>query len=128
MSTSSNTLPTVEDVRSVTSFVQYKVRFTEKFHEHFFACFYPKTWWNLISLFSVQIWVSGVKKSYFWSSWLIFYLLDTHISAESDSGSQHLAAPTDPDPKHWFYRIIIRKYANEVVIHVLTLNHFKIKR
>ena len=60
----------------------------------------------IISLFSkVQIWVLRV----------IFLLLqflvdilplgsgsaDPHIFADPDPGSQNLADPTDPDPKHW---------------------------
>ena len=47
-----------------------------------------------ISLFSiVQIWVLRVK-FYFCSIWLIFCPLDP------DPGSQNLADPLDPDPKH----------------------------
>ena len=47
----------------------------------------------IISLFSiVQIWVES--KFFFCSFWLIFCPLDP------DPGSQNLADPTDPDPKH----------------------------
>ena len=28
--------------------------------------------------------------------------VDPHIFADPDPGSQNLADPTDPDPKHWF--------------------------
>jgi len=28
--------------------------------------------------------------------------MDPHIFADPDPGSQNLADPTDPDPKHWF--------------------------
>ena len=44
-----------------------------------------------------QIWVSGVKK-FFLQYWLIFYPLDP--------GSQNLADPTDPDPKHCYLQNI----------------------
>ena len=30
--------------------------------------------------------------------------MDPHIFADPDPGSQNLADPTDPDPKHWFIR------------------------
>jgi len=54
----------------------------------------------IISLFSkVQIWVLGVKK-FFFSFLLLFYPLDPDIFVDTDSGSQYLADPTDPDPKH----------------------------
>jgi len=29
--------------------------------------------------------------------------VDPHIFADPDPGSQNLADPTDPDPKHWFF-------------------------
>ena len=29
--------------------------------------------------------------------------MDPHIFADPDPGSQNLADPTDPDPKHWFF-------------------------
>ena len=29
--------------------------------------------------------------------------VDPHIFADPDPGSQNLADPTDPDPKHWTY-------------------------
>ena len=29
--------------------------------------------------------------------------MDPHIFADPDKGSQNLADPTDPDPKHGFY-------------------------
>ena len=32
--------------------------------------------------------------------------VDPHIFADSDPGSQNLADPTDPDPKHWYLYII----------------------
>ena len=56
----------------------------------------------IISLFSnVQIWVLRVK-IFFCSFWSIFYLLDPepYIFADPDAGSQNLADPTDPEPKH----------------------------
>ena len=28
--------------------------------------------------------------------------MDPHTFADPDPGSQNLADPTDPDPKHWF--------------------------
>ena len=28
-------------------------------------------------------------------------MLDPHIFSDPDPGSQNLADPTDPDPKHW---------------------------
>ena len=46
------------------------------------------------------------KKGFFCSFWLIFYpalgsgSVDPHIFADPDPGSQNLADPTDPDPKH----------------------------
>ena len=56
----------------------------------------------IISFFStVQIWVLRVK--FFFSFWLIF----CPLGLDSDPGSQHLADPTDPDPKHWFNRDFI---------------------
>ena len=39
-----------------------------------------------------------IKKVFFCSLGLIFYPLDQDL----DPGSQNLADPTDPDPKHWF--------------------------
>ena len=61
----------------------------------------------IISLFSiVKTWVLRVK---FFFQFLIDILLlgsgsvDPHIFADPDPdpGSQNLADPTDPDPKHW---------------------------
>ena len=61
-----------------------------------------------MSLFSiVQIWVLRLK--FFFLQFLvdIFPLgsgsVDPHIFADPDQGSQNLADPTDPDPKHCFY-------------------------
>ena len=62
-----------------------------------------------ISLFSkVQILVLGVKK--FFLQFLVDILpfgsgsVDPHIFADPERGSQNLADPTDPDPKHYFYK------------------------
>jgi len=50
--------------------------------------------------------VLGVKK--FFLKFLVDILLlgsgsaNPHIFADPDSGSQNLADPTDPDPKHWY--------------------------
>ena len=59
-----------------------------------------------ISLFSKgQIWVLG-GKNFFWQV-LVDSLplgsgsVDPHIFVDPDPGSQNLADPTDPDPKHW---------------------------
>jgi len=60
----------------------------------------------LLSFFSskVQSWVLGVKKLFL--QFLVDILLlgsgsvDPHILADPDPGSQNLADPTDPDPKH----------------------------
>ena len=61
----------------------------------------------IICLFSkVQIWVLGAKKCF--SQFLVDILplgsgsMDLHIFADLDPGSQNLADPTDPDPKHCF--------------------------
>jgi len=59
----------------------------------------------IISLFSkVQIWVLGVKKFFFavfgWILPLESGSVDPHIFVDPDPGSQNLADPTDPDPKH----------------------------
>ena len=58
-----------------------------------------------ISLLSiVQIWVLRVK--FFFLQFLVDILslgsgsVDTHILADPDPGSQNLADPMDPDPKH----------------------------
>ena len=32
--------------------------------------------------------------------------VDPHIFADPDPGSQNLADPTDPDPKHWYIGIL----------------------
>ena len=51
-----------------------------------------------ISLFStIQIWVLRVNKFFCCSFWLIFCSLDP----DQDPGSQNLANPSDPDPKHF---------------------------
>ena len=53
----------------------------------------------------VQIWVLREKK--FLLQFLVDILplgsesVDPHIFADPDPGSQNLADPTDPDPKHW---------------------------
>ena len=47
------------------------------------------------------------SKRFFCSFFLILTLgsgsLDPHIFANPDSGSQNVADPTDPDPKHCFF-------------------------
>ena len=60
----------------------------------------------IISLFTeVQIWVLGLKK-FFFLQFLVNILrlrsgsVDPHIFADPDPGSQNLADPTDPNPKH----------------------------
>ena len=51
----------------------------------------------MISFFSkVQIWVLRVKKFFF----AVLGSVDSYIFANPDPGSQNLAGPTDPDPKH----------------------------
>ena len=59
----------------------------------------------LISLFSkVQNW--GLEVTKFFLEFLVDILplgsrsVDPHIFADPDPGSQNLADPTDPDPKH----------------------------
>ena len=62
----------------------------------------------IISLFSiVQIWVLRVK-IFLLLQFLVDILpfgsgsVDPHIFADPDPGSQNLADPKDPDPKHCF--------------------------
>ena len=69
---------------------------------------------NIISLFSiVQIWILRVK---FFLQFLVDILplgtgsVDPHIFADPDPGSQNLADPTDPDPKHWRSSKVLFKY------------------
>ena len=64
----------------------------------------------LQSLFSkVQIWVLRLKN--FYLQFLVNILplgsgsVDPHIFADPDPGSQNLADPMDPDPKHWVTQI-----------------------
>ena len=58
------------------------------------------------SLFSiVQIWV--LRVTFFFMQFLVNTLplrsgsMDPHIFADPDPGTENLADPTDPDPKHW---------------------------
>ena len=53
-------------------------------------------------LLKVQIWFLGEKKFFFHFLVNILPLgsVDPHIFADPDPGSQNLADPTDPDPKH----------------------------
>ena len=60
----------------------------------------------IISLFSiVQIWV--LRVNFLLLQFLVDFLplvsgsVEPHIFADPDPGSQNLADPTDPDPKHW---------------------------
>ena len=45
---------------------------------------------SLFLQFLVNIWLHGSGS------------VDPHIFPDPDPGSQNLADPTDPDPKHWF--------------------------
>jgi len=62
----------------------------------------------IISLFSkVQIWGFGEN---FFSSVFGSGYVDPHIFADPDPGSQTLADPTDPDPKHWTLWVNLIKF------------------
>ena len=43
--------------------------------------------------------------------------VDPHIFADPDPGSQNLADPTDPDPKHWFCSYVWGRIVLEFLIY-----------
>ena len=73
-----------------------------------------RKFYNLSFFTKVKILVLGVKKLFL--QFLVDILLlgsgsvDPHILADPDPGSQNLADPTDPDPKHWMYLFTLHSW------------------
>ena len=67
----------------------------------------------------VQIWV--LRVTFFVLQFLVDILPlgpgsgDPHIFADPDPGSQNLADPTDPDPKHWLIGLNVILKSQQIV-------------
>ena len=87
-----------------------------KFTKYFLT---KKTWWTIqkSGRFIISLFFNNLDLG-FKSKFFIQFLIDiaplgsgsvnSHIFADPDPGSQNLADPTDPDPKHWlvFVKIV----------------------